>query len=55
MSDKFTQNLIATGADPVLVGKYQQVPAPKATAEPAQAPEEPAKPRKAAKRTTKAE
>jgi hypothetical protein len=55
MSDKYTQNLIAAGADPVLVSKYQQVPAPKAVAEPAQATEEPAKPRKAAKRTRKAE
>ena len=55
MSDKYTQNLIAAGADPVLVSKYQQVPAPKPAAEPAQAPEEPAKPRKAAKRTRKAD
>jgi hypothetical protein len=54
MSDKDTQNLIASGADPVLVGKLQQFPAPKPVEEPAEAAEEPPKPRKAARRTTKA-
>jgi len=54
MSDKYTQNLIASGADPVLVGKLQQLPASKPVQEPAEAAEEPPKPRKAAKRTAKA-
>jgi hypothetical protein len=54
MSDKYTQNLIASGADPVLLGKFQQVPAPQPAAEPAEAAKEPPKPRKAVKRTTKA-
>lgn len=57
MSDKYTQNLIASGADPVLVSKFQQVPPrkPQPAPEPApEAAEEPPKPRKATKRTTKA-
>ena len=53
MSDKYTQNLIASGADPALISKFQQVPPPKAQPAPTPAPEEPPKARKAAKRTTK--
>lgn len=54
MSDKYTQNLIASGADPALISKFQQVPPLKAQPAPTPAPEEPPKARKAAKRTTKA-
>jgi hypothetical protein len=58
MSDKYTDNLIKSGADPVLVGKLLQSPAPqpKPDAEqPAKAAEKPATPRKASKRTRKAD
>lgn len=58
MSDKYTDNLIKSGADPVLVGKLLQSPAPQpqpAAEKPAKAADEPAKPRKATKRTRKAD
>jgi hypothetical protein len=58
MSDKYTDNLIKSGADPVLVGKLMQIPAPQpqpATEPPAKAAEKPATPRKATKRTRKAD
>lgn len=55
MSDKYTDNLIKSGADPVLIGKLLQIPAPQPQPAAEQPAEEPAKPSKAAKRTRKAD
>jgi len=56
MSDKYTDNLIKSGADPVLIGKLLQIPAPEpkpAAEQPSEGSEKPAKPSKASKRTSK--